>query len=112
MSSLIPMIDMLMILVVYLLVHAADPRSLEEAAHIFEQFKRYADVPYLVGVTHTDETQTPAEVLIEAARARLAAPVDPEHQALPELAKAEDRRVRPRVLLQKELRPAQPVAAQ
>ena len=49
-----------------LLVHAADPRSLEEAAHIFEQFKRYADVPYLVGVTHTDETQAPAEMLIEA----------------------------------------------
>jgi uncharacterized protein len=57
-----------------LLVHAADPRSLEEAAHIFEQFKRYADVPYLVGVTHTDETETPAEVLIEAARARLGLP--------------------------------------
>lgn len=57
-----------------LLVHAADPRSLEEAAHIFEQFKRYADVPYLVGVTHTDETDTPAEVLIEAARTRLGLP--------------------------------------
>ena len=57
-----------------LLVHAADPRSLEEAAHIFEQFKRYADVPYLVGVTHTDETETPAEVLIEAARTRLDLP--------------------------------------
>jgi len=57
-----------------LLVHAADPRSLEEAAHIFEQFKRYADVPYLVGVTHTDETETPAEVLIEAARTRLGLP--------------------------------------
>jgi uncharacterized protein len=57
-----------------LLVHAADPRSLEEAAHIFEQFKRYADVPYLVGVTHTDETGTPAEVLIEAARTRLGLP--------------------------------------
>ncbi len=57
-----------------LLVHAADPRSLEEAAHIFEQFKRYADVPYLVGVTHTDETETPTEVLIEAARTRLDLP--------------------------------------
>jgi signal recognition particle receptor subunit beta len=57
-----------------LLVHAADPRSLEEAAHIFEQFKRYADVPYLVGVTHTDETETPTEVLIEAARTRLGLP--------------------------------------
>jgi signal recognition particle receptor subunit beta len=57
-----------------LLVHAADPRSLEEAAHIFEQFKRYADVPYLVGVTHTDETATSAGVLIEAARTRLGLP--------------------------------------
>ena len=43
-----------------LLVHAADPRSLEEAAHIFEQFKRYADVPYIVGVTHSDQTGAPA----------------------------------------------------
>jgi signal recognition particle receptor subunit beta len=57
-----------------LLVHAADPRSLEEAAHIFEEFKRYADVPYLVGVTHTDLSDTPAEELIEAARSRLRLP--------------------------------------
>src|ERR671918_1733413 len=57
-----------------LLVHAADPRSLEEAAHIFEQFKRYADVPYLVGVTHSDLTDTPDEVLVEEARSRLALP--------------------------------------
>jgi uncharacterized protein len=57
-----------------LLVHAADPRSLEEAAHIFEEFKRYADVPYLVGVTHTDLSDTPAEELVEAARSRLGLP--------------------------------------
>jgi uncharacterized protein len=57
-----------------LLVHAADPRSLEEAAHIFEEFKRYADVPYLVGVTHTDLSDTPDEALIEAARAHLGLP--------------------------------------
>ena len=38
-----------------LLVNAADDRSLEEAAHIHEQFRRYADVPYVVGVTHLDE---------------------------------------------------------
>ena len=57
-----------------LLVHAADPRSLEEAAHIFEQFKHYADVPYLVGVTHSDLTDTPDEVLVEEARSRLALP--------------------------------------
>jgi signal recognition particle receptor subunit beta len=57
-----------------LLVHAADPRSLEEAAHIFEEFKQYADVPYLVGVTHTDLSDTPAEELIGAARSRLGLP--------------------------------------
>jgi signal recognition particle receptor subunit beta len=57
-----------------LLVHAADPRSLEEAAHIFEEFKQYADVPYLVGVTHTDLSDTPAEELIRAARSRLGLP--------------------------------------
>lgn len=39
-----------------LLVHAGDERSVEEAAHILETFKRYADVPYVVGVTHLDET--------------------------------------------------------
>jgi signal recognition particle receptor subunit beta len=54
-----------------LLVHATDPRSLEEAGHIFEQFKHYADVPYLVGVTHTDLSDTPAEELIEATRSHL-----------------------------------------
>lgn len=54
-----------------LLVHAADPRSLEEAAHIFEQFKRYADVPYLVGVTHLDMVGAPNDVLLEVVRERL-----------------------------------------
>jgi hypothetical protein len=57
-----------------LLVHATDPRSLEEAAHIHEQFKLYADVPYLVGVTHTDLSDTPPEELIEAARGYLGLP--------------------------------------
>jgi uncharacterized protein len=57
-----------------LLVNAADPRSLEEAAHIFEEFKRYADVPYLVGVTHADLSDTPDEELLEAARIRLDLP--------------------------------------
>ena len=57
-----------------LLVHAADPRSLEEAAHIFEQFKRYADVPYLVGVTHLDLVGAPDDVLLEVVRERLDLP--------------------------------------
>jgi uncharacterized protein len=38
-----------------LLVHAADERSIEEAAHILETFREYADVPYVVGVSHLDE---------------------------------------------------------
>jgi signal recognition particle receptor subunit beta len=37
------------------LVNAADDRSLDEASHIFETFKKYADVPYVVGITHLDE---------------------------------------------------------
>ncbi|MGH2701943.1 MAG: GTP-binding protein [Actinomycetota bacterium] len=57
-----------------LLVHAADPRSLEEAAHIFEQFKRYADVPYLVGVTHLDLVGAPSDILLEVVRERLDLP--------------------------------------
>jgi uncharacterized protein len=57
-----------------LLVHAADPRSLEEAAHIFEQFKRYADVPYLVGVTHLDLVGAPNDVVLEVVRERLDLP--------------------------------------
>ncbi len=39
-----------------LLVHAADDRSVEEASHILDTFREYADVPYVVGVTHLDET--------------------------------------------------------
>src|ERR687894_2365533 len=38
-----------------LLVNAADPRSLEEGSHILDQFRQYADVPYVVGITHLDE---------------------------------------------------------
>jgi signal recognition particle receptor subunit beta len=37
------------------LVNAADERSCEEAAHILETFRAYADVPYVVGVTHLDD---------------------------------------------------------
>src|SRR5919106_6492960 len=37
------------------LVNAADDRSTGEAAHILDTFREYADVPYVVGVTHLDE---------------------------------------------------------
>jgi len=57
-----------------LLVHAGDPRSLEEAAHIYEQFKQYADVPYVVGVTHSDISDASNEVLLESARRYLELP--------------------------------------
>lgn len=39
-----------------LLVHAGDDRSLEESAHILETFREYADVPYVIGVTHLDQS--------------------------------------------------------
>jgi len=46
------------------LVHAGDPRSVEEAGHILDTFRRYADVPFVVGVTHLDEAEDdPNEVL-------------------------------------------------
>ena len=54
-----------------LLVNAADPRSLEEGAHILETFKRYADVPFVVGVTHLDEAEGAPDDLMAAVRERL-----------------------------------------
>lgn len=46
-----------------LLVNSGDRRSVEEAAAILETFREYADVPYVVGLTHLDETdQSEAEV--------------------------------------------------
>lgn len=49
-----------------ILVNAADERSLGEASHIFQTFKKYADVPYVVGITHVDEADG-TEAEIEAA---------------------------------------------
>ena len=57
-----------------LLVNAADERSVEEAAHILETFKEYADVPYAVGVTHLDVAPAPAGETLDAVRARLDLP--------------------------------------
>ena len=46
------------------LVNARDPRSVTEASHILDRFADYADVPFVVGVTHLDEVDAPmAEVL-------------------------------------------------
>jgi uncharacterized protein len=54
-----------------LLVHAGDDRSAKEARSIFDAFKRYADVPYCVGVTHLDRVGLPPSVVIEEVRAGL-----------------------------------------
>ena len=54
-----------------LLVNAGDPRSLEEGAHILGTFREYADVPYVVGVTHLDEADRPAEEVLAHVRERL-----------------------------------------
>lgn len=68
-----------------LLVNASDQRSVEEAAAILATFREYADVPYVIGVTHLDESgmseeevfaqirellELPAEVLVQPCDAR------------------------------------------
>lgn len=57
-----------------LLVHAGDDRSIEEAAHILETFRQYADVPYVVGVTHLDEVETSEEETFARVREMLEIP--------------------------------------
>jgi signal recognition particle receptor subunit beta len=37
------------------LVNASDERSLEESSHILDQFRQYADVPFVIGISHLDE---------------------------------------------------------
>ena len=59
-----------------LLVNAADPRSLEESAHILDQFRRYADVPYVVGVTHLDDVKGSREAVLGRVREVLEVPQD------------------------------------
>ena len=54
-----------------LLVNAADDRSLEEASHILGQFRKYADVPYVIGVTHLDDVDEPEEEVFARVRAAL-----------------------------------------
>ena len=59
-----------------LLVNAADPRSLEESSHILDQFRRYADVPYVVGVTHLDDQDRPRDAVLAGVREVLEVPQD------------------------------------
>jgi uncharacterized protein len=56
------------------LVNAGDDRSAEEAAHILETFRDYADVPYVVGITHLDEAGAPQDEVISKMRAALELP--------------------------------------
>jgi uncharacterized protein len=53
------------------LVNAADPRSSEEAAHILKTFSDYADVPYVIGVTHLDELKATPEHVFDEIRSTL-----------------------------------------
>ena len=57
-----------------LLVNAADARSVEEASHILDQFRKYADVPYVVGVTHVDDVDQSGEAACERVRHTLHVP--------------------------------------
>ena len=57
-----------------LLVNAADDRSLEEGSHILDQFKRYADVPYVVGVTHLDGVKEDSAEVLTRVRSVLEVP--------------------------------------
>jgi uncharacterized protein len=56
------------------LVNAADGRSVDEAAHILGTFRDYADVPYIVGVTHLDEASDDDEKVFEGVRSALDVP--------------------------------------
>ena len=57
-----------------LLVHAGDDRSIDEAAHILSTFREYADVPYVVGVTHLDEVEADEEETYAKVRQALELP--------------------------------------
>jgi signal recognition particle receptor subunit beta len=57
-----------------LLVNAADERSLDESIHILQTFREYADVPYVVGVTHMDEVGESNDDKVASIRAALELP--------------------------------------
>ena len=62
-----------------LLVHAIDERSVEEASHILDTFREYADVPYVIGVSHLDEMDEDRDEAIAKVREVLEIP---EHVAV------------------------------
>jgi uncharacterized protein len=57
-----------------ILVNAGDWRSADEASHILDQFRRYAEVPYVVGITHLDEAEEPLDVVSSKVRETLELP--------------------------------------
>lgn len=54
-----------------LLVNGSDERSAAEAARQLQTFREYADVPFVVGVTHLDEPGVDATATLAAVRKRL-----------------------------------------
>src|SRR5687768_903722 len=57
-----------------LLVNAADERSVEEGSHILDQFRQYADVPYVIGVSHLDQQSEDHETVFSNVRQALEVP--------------------------------------
>jgi hypothetical protein len=57
-----------------LLVNAGEERSIEEAAHIIDAFRAYADVPCVVGVTHVDESPQGEQDAVATVRRALELP--------------------------------------
>lgn len=56
------------------LVNAGDERSVEEASHILGTFREYADVPFVVGVSHLDEVDEDRDTVFDNVRAALEVP--------------------------------------
>ena len=51
-----------------LLVRAGDQQGLGEAREMLATFSRYADVPYVVGISHLDAVGVPAQQVLEQVR--------------------------------------------
>jgi uncharacterized protein len=61
-----------------LLVNGSDWGSVDEARHILQTFHEYADVPYVVGVTHLDQSHEPQSEVLDGIRSELHVPDDIE----------------------------------
>lgn len=63
-----------------LLVNGADERSVTEAEQQLETFRAYADVPFVVGVTHLDSGGVEEAAALESVRERLG--LEPEAEVV------------------------------